>query len=435
MMKQGMLRAGALILALLLFTLSLVSCASAGEPLLTLEADGKSYTYSVNLYELYLSAIKGYHIASGKTSNGESAASDKYWSTIDMIDGKLQTVNEHCLAEALKECKYALTGLYLFDKYVLALSDAEKKKIEDDLNELVLTDGEGSKSALNAILASYSVNYDMMREHYTNKLKISAVQNYLYSLLGDNVKAEYLEENYVHFQQIFLADYNYVYVTDDRGDVIYYDENNEPLYRETAYRETKNGKTVYYTDDTYTHLSYDEENGLPSPKINASGSAYETTPKTPEELAALEERANQLKTLLDGASAEEFEKAVAKESDDPTAVQTYTDGYYLKRNTATDEEWGDAYTLILEALEEMEIGEVALVETLSGYHIIKKYENTKKAYEKSENSVWFEDFAKGLAEQIYRAECEQYLSSIKIDEALLANAKDMKQVSPNYFYY
>jgi len=434
-MKQRFLRATALVLTLLLLSLSLLSCASTGEPMLTLVADGKTYTYSVNLYELYLSAVKGNLVASGATINGASAAHDKYWSTIDTIDGKLQTVNEYYLSVALKECKYALTGLYLFDKYELSLSAEEKEKIEDDLNELVLSDGDGSKSALNAVLADFGVNYDMMREHYTNKLKISAVQNYLYTLLGENVKEEYLAENYVHFQQIFLAAYNYVYETDENGDVIYYDADNKPLYKETPFKETKNGTTLYYTDNTYAHLSYDVENGAPSPKINESGTAYETTEKTKEELEELTERAKLLETMLKNSSTQDFEAAVKEESDDPTAVETYTDGYYLKRGTASDAEWGEAYALILEALEKMEIGEVALVETTSGYHIIKKYENTKKAYDKTENKVWFEDFARGLTEQIYHAECEPYLASIVVDEALLASAKNMKQVPVNYFYY
>ncbi len=434
-MKKRMLRTVALFLSLLLLCLPLASCASAGEPLLSLEADGKTYTYSVNLYELYLSAVKGNLVAAGVTINGASASSEKYWSTIDTIDGKLQTVNEYYLASALKECKYALTGLYLFDKYELSFSKEETQKIEDDLRELVLTDGDGSKNALNAILADYGVNYDMMREHYTNKRKISAVQNYLYSLLGENVKEEYLAENYVHFHQIFLANYNYVYVTDDNGDVIYYDGNNKPLYKETAYKETKNGTIVYYTDATFSRISYDTENGAPSPKINQNGTGYETTEKTPEELDALTDRAKYLSTLLADASAVDFEKSVKEESDDPTAAKTYTDGYYLLRNTASDADWGDAYTLVLEALENMEIGEVALVESDAGYHIIKKYENTKKAYEKEENAVWFESFASGLTEKIYHAECEPYLSSIIVDEALLESAKDMKQVPVNHFYY
>ena len=217
--------------------------------------------------------------------------------------------------------------------------------------------------------------------------------------------------------------------------MIYYDANNKPLYKETAFKETKNGVTVYYTDATYTSISYDSENGTPSPKINASGTGSETIEKTGEEVEALTARAEQIKKSLENSSYEDFEAAMKKESDDPTAVSTYTDGYYLMKNTATDAEWGDAYSAILEALEGMQIGEVALVESVSGYHIIKKYENTKKAYEKEENKVWFEDFASGLTKKIYYTECEPYIAAIKVDEALLDSSKSMMQVPVNHFYY
>lgn len=434
-MKKRILRIAALLLTVILLLPLSTACASVGEPLLTLVADGKTYAYSVNLYELYLSAVKGNLVATGATVNGASAASDKYWDTIDTIDGKLQTVNEYYLAQALKECKYALAGIYLFDKYGLSLSAEEQKKIEDDLNELVLTDGGGSKNTLNSVLSAYGVNYDMMREHYTNKTKITAVQNYLYSLLGDNVKKEYLDDNYVHFQQIFLAGYKYVYVTDDLGDVIYYDADNKPLYKETPYKETKNGTTVYYADDTYTHLSYDTDHGTPSPKINSAGTGYETLEMTEEEWKNVTDRANQIMTQLTNSSETDFETTMKKESDDPSAVETYTDGYYLMRGTATDAEYGDAYSMILEALEKMQVGDVALIESTAGYHIIRKYENTEKAYEKTENKAWFEGFASGLTEQIYHTECDPLLSSITVDEALLSEAKNMKQVPVNHFYY
>ena len=434
-MKKRILRLSALLLSILLLSLPLCSCASTGEPLLTLEADGKTYTYSVNLYELYLSAVKGNLVAAGVTVNGASASSAKYWNTIDTIDGKLQTVNEYYLAESLKECKYALTGLYLFDKYQLSLSSEENQKIEDDLRELVLTDGNGSKNALNSKLSEYGVNYDMMREHYTNKLKISAVQNYLYSLLGDNVKKEHLDENYVHFQQIFLAGYHPVYMKDDNGDVIYYDSENDPLYKETPFKETKNGVTVYYTDSSYTHFSYDEEKGTPAPKINAAGTGYEREEMTQEEAEVVEARAKQIETTLKNASREDFEAAVKKESEDKTAVETYTDGYYLKRNKTSDADWGNSYAIVLGALESMKVDEVALVETPDGYHIIKKYENTDKAYEKTENEAWFEDFATDLTKKIYYEACEPYIASVATDEALLETAKNMLQVPVNHFYY
>jgi replication-associated recombination protein RarA len=90
---------------------------------------------------------------------------------------------------------------------------------------------------------------------------------------------------------------------------------------------------------------------------------------------------------------------------------------------------------VLKALESMKVDEIALVETPDGYHIIKKYENTDKAYEKKENEAWFEDFATDLTKKIYYEACEPYIASIATDGALLASAKDMLRVPVNHFYY
>jgi hypothetical protein len=218
-MKFRLLRAAVLLLALILALTALPSCANTGKTLLTLEADGKSYTYSVNLYELYLSAIKGDLVKGNSTVNGANAMSDKYWNTMDTIDGKLQTLNDYYLNASLKQSKDVLIALYLFDSYGLTLSEAEKDNVEAYLDELVKTDGKGSKTNLNAILADYGVNYDIMREHYTNMAKIKVLRNHIYSTLGENIKEDYLKENYVHFQQIYLAKFNYVYKTDKNGDV------------------------------------------------------------------------------------------------------------------------------------------------------------------------------------------------------------------------
>ncbi len=435
MTKKRLLKGISLFCALLFLALPLASCAMTGDPLLTLTADGKTYTYSVNLYELHLSALKGNLVAAGVTSNGAAPTTEKFWNVKDTIDGKKQTLNEYYLSQAMEECKYALVGLYLFDKYGLSLSEEEKEKIETDLDELIKTDGGGSKTALNGVLADYGVNFDMMREQYTNKIKISAVQNYLYTLLGDTIKEEYMNENYVHFDQIFLPSYHYQYETDKNGDVIYYDTNKQPLYKETGYRENVGGVTVYYTDAKKNHYSYDTEKGEPTPKIASDGSGYATTPMTDEELKALENRADLLATQLSGASKEDFRNAILKETGDKTAANTYTDGYYLNKATSYNADYSDAYSLLLLELSQMTSGEIKAIKTENGYHIVMKLENTKGAYSKEENAVWFESFSSALALENYREECEPYLGDVQVDEALLEKSRDMIHVPVNHFYY
>ena len=92
-----------------------------------------------------------------------------------------------------------------------------EQEIEDLMAELVKTDGEGSKTKLNSVLANYGVNYKMLKEYYTIKAKFKAVQNHIYTTTGPNIKNQYLNEHYVHFYQLFLANYTYVYETDKNG--------------------------------------------------------------------------------------------------------------------------------------------------------------------------------------------------------------------------
>ena len=73
---------------------------------------------------------------------------------------------------------------------------AKLEEIETDLNELIRTDGDGSKTKLNSVLANYGVNYKMLKEYYVMKAKFSAVQDHIYSTMGPNVKGDYLKENY-----------------------------------------------------------------------------------------------------------------------------------------------------------------------------------------------------------------------------------------------
>ncbi len=437
-MKNKLLHIAALLLAVICLAALFPSCAASTTTLMTLEADGKTYSYSVNLFQLYLSALKGNLVAAGVTVNGHSAATDAYWNSMDTIDGQLQTLNNYYTEAALKECQSTLIAQYLFDAYGLSLSEAEKEKIETDLNELVQTDGNGSKTKLNSILSAYGVNYDMMKEHYTCKAKLTAVQKHLYSLLGDNIKAEYLERNYVHFRQLFLADYNYVYVTDDNGDIIYYNRSdNSVCYLETEYVETVKGENIYYTDSSHSHIAYDKENGTPSYKITANGDAYETEPKSESELEALDARADLLYNTLKNATSAEFEAAIQKEADDAEAVAAYTDGYYLQKGIDYSSS-GEGYLYLdtlVEALETMQTGEVIKIRSSSGYHIVMKYDNTEKAYEKEENEVWFQNFVSGLTSEVFYEQCSAYYGKITVDEAVYASAADMKRVAVNYFYY
>ena len=439
-MKKIFMRAAALMLVIMMLVAPLSSCAG-GQKLLTLKVDGKTYSISVNLYELMLSAMKGTLSAYGYTNNGYTPTQNSFWDIMDTYNGQvMETADSYYRKSVLENCKTYLVSLYLFDKYGLELSESAKKEIEDTMEELIKTDGEGSKTKLNSVLAEYGVNYKMLKEYYTIKAKFKAVQNHIFATTGSNMKNDYLNENYVHFYQIFLANYKYVYETDANGDTIYYNTStNQPIYKVTEFKEVDSkGNIVYYTDVTRTHISYDTQNGQPSYKIDKDGESYVTTPMTEKELDALEERANDLLQSLQGVSKDTFVAKVTSESDDKQAA-TYTDGYYLNKNVDFSAS-GEDYMYLDQIIEKLsdantQNGDVIMIPSTSGYHILFKCAPTQDAYDLETNKVWFSSFVSDFTGMIFDNTATPYLEQIKIDEKVYAKAPSMKEVAANYFYY
>lgn len=448
-MKKILLRAAALMLVIMMLVAPLSSC-SSGKKMLTLKVDGKTYSISVNIYELMLSAMKGTLAAYGYTNNGYTPSQNSFWDIMDTYDNQvMETADSFYRKSVLENCKTYLVSLYLFDKYGLELSASAKKEIEDTMDELVKTDGDGSKTKLNSVLAEYGVNYKMLKEYYTIKAKFKAVQEHIYATTGHNMKNDFLNENYVHFYQIFLANYKYVYETDKNGDTIYYNTStNQILYKVTEFTHTDSatgkletdskGNVIYYTDNTRQHISYDTQNGQPSYKIDSNGESYVTTPMTEKELDALEERANDLLESLQGVTKDAFASKMNTESDD-TQAAIYTDGYYLQKGVDFSAS-GESYMYLDTIVEKLSSsdtknGDVIMISSPSGYHILYKCAPTDKAYDLEANSVWFSSFATDFAGEIFDNNAEPYLAQIELDEKVYATAPSMKEVSLNYFYY
>ena len=450
--KKLLLCITALVLLCTILIISLSRCTgNSGKAMLTLKADGKTYSISVNLYELMLSATKGTLDAYKYTIQGHRPSQGAFWDIMDTYDGKtMETSNSFYRKSVLEDCKTYLISLYLFDKYDLELSESAKKEIEDTMDELIKTDGEGSKTKLNSVLAEYGVNYKMLKEYYTIKAKFKAVQEHIYSTTGPNLKNEYLNENYVHFYQIFLANYTYVYETDKNGDTIYYNTaTNQILYKNTGYdnkldsgklETDSDGQIVYYTDVYRTHIAYDTEKGQPSYKIDKDGESYVTKPMTDDELVALRERAE---LLVDNFQKENITKdnfiaKVISESDD-TQASIYTDGYYLQKGFDYSKSGEDFVYLddIVEKLSDPTLpnGSVVLITSKSGYHIIMKCAPTEGAYDMEANQVWFTNFATNFAGEIFTDNAEPLMAKIKLNEKLYAKVPNMKEIATNYFYY
>ena len=447
-MKKMFVRIAAMLVVVLMLALPLASCAG-NKTLLTLKADGKTYSISVNLYELMLSATKGNLDAYNYTLQGLRPSQDAFWEIMDTYDGKtFETSNDFYRKKVLDDCKSYLLSLYLFDKFDLELSESAKEEIEDLMDELIKTDGDGSKTKLNSVLAEFGVNYKMLKEYYTIKAKFKAVQEHIYSTTGPNIKNQYVNDHYVHFYQLFLANYTYVYETDKNGDIIYYNTaTNKILYKETEFTHAdatgkvetdSKGQIIYYTDVTRTHISYDTKNGQPSYKIDADGESYVTKPMTEDELDKLVERANDLHQSLQGVAKDTFVARANAESDD-TQTAIYTDGYYLQKGmdySASNQDFLYLDTIV-EKLSDpaVKVGDVIMISSPSGYHILMKCSPTENAYELEANDVWFSGFATLLTGDLFADRVEPYRSQIELNQKVYAKAPSMKEVGVNYFYY
>ena len=136
-MKKFFVRIVAMLTVVAMLILPLSSCGS-GKKLLTLKVDGKSYSISVNLYELMLSITKGTLDAYGYTLEGKRPTDAAFWEIMDTFDDTTyETADAFYRKKVLEDCKTYLISLYLFDKYDLQLSESVKVEIQDKMEEFI----------------------------------------------------------------------------------------------------------------------------------------------------------------------------------------------------------------------------------------------------------------------------------------------------------
>ena len=463
-MKKKLLRAAALLLACILTLLCTVSCANHGKTLLSIKKDGHSATFSVNLYELMMTRMKGMLYFSEITNNGTNASNPLFWEYQDTYNGTdLQTIDQYYRDSILENCKTYLAALYLCNVHNVTLSAAEQDKIDERMNELVKTDGNGSKTKLNAVLSTYGVNYNILRNAYELDALVQKLKDTLYgknaSLIGNNLKNTYLQENFVHFRQIFLATYNFVYETDKFGNDVYYyadAENKGHIYYDTYNGEIgldkdgkeikdDNGDTVYFVKGSeQKEIAYDTVNGIREPIMN--GTEQKTEEMTKGELDAVTARKDELLLSLKNSTNAEFEEKILEieKENNPNAENTntgtqYDDGIYLSKKVDYTTVGYAHFDKIISALDEIEDGEVVCVQSSYGYHIIKKYAHTENAYEKEGNEdYFFNDYFKfydDLVDDLMLAECQKYYGDIVVSEKVLESAPKMRDVAINSYYF
>lgn len=427
----------ALLLALLLLLGSLAGCGKA-ETLMSHEKQ----TLSLNIYQLMLSIRKGemaYAIAQGYGN----ANSSQFWDTV--IDNTSSTYDDYYTAQVFNKAKSYLAAMVLFDELELTLPSSYIEVVDEEMASLLEEDGDGSKAKLNAILSEFGANYDILREY---KLMLKKTEYLLLTLYGQNgskistaVKEAYLEENYVAFKQILLSNFYYLYKTDKNGDDIYYHADGSIAYDTVnGIRTPENGSFVYYNEDG--SIAYDKEVGERAPVLDENGKQTAVF-YTAEEMLDRMSLAIDLKDIAAAESAETFETLRTAYSDeeigdnyDSTALN-YLGTQIDYSSISTTWSTLDA---IAAKLATMEAGELAILSTEAGIHILRKYPTESMAYADTRYSQWFTDSFYGIYDFNANLINSLFLSRIaEIETAITVNANLLKDLSlkntPSNFYY
>ncbi|MBR6709003.1 MAG: hypothetical protein IKL84_04925, partial [Clostridia bacterium] len=213
-----LIRPVALLLALIMTLGALAGCAASGD--VVMELGGSKIT--ANMLAFWLSRYKAFFVYYYMNNQED----DSMWSMA--VDETGTTVNDLFTSYVVENAKTYVASLYLFDQYKLKLSDKAKADIEQTLAEIV--DSTGSKSALNADLSNYAVNYDILKEIYTIEAKVERLQEYILSAEGPAPLTtaqmdEYYQKNYARISHIFIGtDSKFVY--DEEGMYVYDEEGN-----------------------------------------------------------------------------------------------------------------------------------------------------------------------------------------------------------------
>ncbi len=427
-------RIACLVLALMLCAGALVSCADAvKDPIM--EYDGQKI--SLEMYEFMLSRMKGSLAREGI----DTSSTSEFWGEMHGDTGL--TNEQYYNKTVIDTCKNYLAALVIFEEEGMTLSDTTLAAIEEEINFYIEYDGKGDEEKLDLILQKYGTTTEGLRKIYEIEAKYNAVVAALYgsegSQIAGNVKDEYYKENYHRFKQILVSNFYYKDEVDENGDTVYFDpETGKPIYdAEGSYRYNEKeerlldeyGVAIRFGEDG--KRLYDTEKGKPAPEKDANGRAVEYY-YTNEEMAEREAKAKELLSSIGKGNFSAFEAEIPNWELYEGADEYCPEGYYLSdiENGAYD----DTMNAILAALKETQVGEVRLVESVNGYHLIMKYALDAGKYENSEYARWFTEFNSSLTSKLFMDKCGKYFDKIELDDDNIAKAKSIKSVGQNYDY-
>lgn len=445
-MKKKLLAALA---ALLCCVMLLTACASHGKTLI--KAGGEKI--SVNVFQLYLSRMKG-----SLAQSGANVTSDSYWNGYISTDHT--TVAQFYTAQVLEGLKHIAAAMILFEEYGLELPKSTVEEIDAWIEEVIATDGEGSKTTLNSILAAYGANVTVLRDAAILEAKLALLKEHLYGaggkLIQDTAIEEYYKATYYRGYQMQLANYYYDHEKDADGIAVRYTDDDfkhvayvsaatleglpesERAKYVTVAREgeyaTKYGSKygdnlVLYRDGNDEVVAYDKDSGVINYRYDSKGERIVKN-YTEEEMQARKQRADQIAALCvdDEAKFLEYAKELSDNSD---FNNTYApNGMYFALGTYSSD---TAFGTFSSELAKLEVGGTCVLESDSGYYVLMRVELDTAAWKNEQNSRWFSTLRGLTLEYMLQQKTTPYLDRIEIDEALLSEV-DITQVASNVRY-
>lgn len=454
MMKKRLIKVIALMLSLcMIIPAALSGCGSKGETLISLD----DYTLSVNLYQLMLTQQKG-RMAYAINSEYGSYNSERFWGmTIDMAT---QMTNEEYYNNAILErAKNFLCALKIYDELAKEHTDFKMPgsytdNIDAAMDDFLQNDANGSKTKLNSILSEYGINTEMLEEFLLMEAKAAYVVDYLYgddgSKIGEAVKTEFYQDNYVACKQILIQKYYYLYEVDEDGNEMYFNKDSGQVAYDTtktpainddgSAKRDKDGNQIFYNNDG--SIAYDKVNGEKKVQVDSVSGEPVYRMYSDEKIASLKEKANDILLEADEKGINGFDVLRREYSNDYDAADT-TDGMmYYSKNVKYSSVSSEFLDEIVTSLAGMEIGDVKLLESDISYNIIIRTELGAGAYNDEKFTNYFSDetygvfdFIFNLKNELYAARLANYISDVVVDEELLEKSGlTIKTAVPNFYY-
>lgn len=392
----------------------------------------------LSFYELMLSRTKA---TIAREMGSENLSS--FFAAESSAPGK--TNEEYYNDMVLESCKYYLAALYICRDEKIKLPKSYYEQIDKDIQDCIDIEYiAGSEERLNEILSEFGVNIKSYKEAFIIHSKYEYLHKALYgdngSMIGASVKQDFAERHYHRFKQILIPSYYYIYETDKNGDLMYFDPaNGDTLY------DTENGEYIMGSDGNFLRdkygvkIAFGENDEILYDKVNGVLKIVDDTiyDYEGEDLLAQKAKAEEIANSISPKNYSAFEaKAEANlvpvlEMDANTVAD-----YYVSDIDAPSYVDGYAYmnNLYL-GVKDMAVGDVKMIETEYGFHIVMKYEIEDGAYSDSENEIWFENFNSVLVTELFSNKCASILPNIQMNEENLAKAKSITEIAINYDYW